>query len=205
MTVIPIPVGEMQTNCYLVYEQPQDAVLIDPGAQAADILQVVRQKGAVIRAVFLTHAHFDHMMAAEEVKKACQAPLLVHGEERQGLEDGMLNLSLPMTGQNYCVKADRFLSDGEVVEAGSLRLRVWHTPGHTRGSCCYELEQARVLFSGDTLFYHSYGRTDFPGGSEEQMQQSVSCLLAIPGDEQVYPGHGPATTLAEERRCNPLR
>lgn len=205
MTVIPIPVGEMQTNCYLVYEQPQDAVLIDPGAQAADILQVVRQKGAVIRAVFLTHAHFDHMMAAEEVKKACQAPLLVHGEERQGLEDGMLNLSLPMTGQNCCVKADRFLSDGEVVEAGSLRLRVWHTPGHTRGSCCYELEQARVLFSGDTLFYHSYGRTDFPGGSEEQMQQSVSRLLAISGDEQVYPGHGPATTLAEERRCNPLR
>lgn len=205
MTVIPIPVGEMQTNCYLVYEQPQDAVLIDPGAQAADILQVVRQKGTVIRAVFLTHAHFDHMMAAEEVKKACQAPLLVHGEERQGLEDGMLNLSLPMTGQNCCVKVDRFLSDSEVVEAGSLRLRVWHTPGHTRGSCCYELEQARMLFSGDTLFYHSYGRTDFPGGSEEQMQQSVSRLLAISGDEQVYPGHGPATTLAEERRCNPLR
>lgn len=204
LTICPIPVGELQTNCYLVYNRPDQAVLIDPGDDAGCILEILRENRAEIRAILLTHAHFDHMMAAEAVKKACNAPLMVYEGEREALTDGMVNLSVPMTGRACRVRAERLLHDGEVVTVGDMTFTVRHTPGHTPGSCCYELRGEDILFSGDTLFLHSYGRTDFPGGSGRDIIASVRGLLALPGDWTVYPGHGPATTLDEERRYNPL-
>lgn len=203
MTILPIPVGELETNCYLVYKQGGDAVLIDPGGEAERIVEAVRQKNATVRAVFLTHAHFDHMMAAEAVAKEYEAPVLVHEAEQEALADGMINLSALMGGRICHVQADRFLRDGEEVTVGEMAFRVLHTPGHTRGSCCYDLPDEGVLFAGDTLFFHSFGRTDFPGGSDCQMRASIQRLLDLEGDRVVYPGHGPATTLAQERLYNP--
>lgn len=204
MTIFPIPVGELQTNCYLVYNRPEQAALIDPGGEAGRILETIRENRAEIRAILLTHAHFDHMMAAEEIKRVFSVPLMVYEEEREALADGMINLSLPMTGRGCRVEAERLLRDGDDVTVGDMTFRVLHTPGHTAGSCCYELCGTDALFTGDTLFWHSYGRTDFPGGSGREMIASVRGLLALPGDLAVYPGHGPSTTLDEERRANPL-
>lgn len=116
----------------------------------------------------------------------------------------MINLSLPMTGRPCRLRADRLLHNGEAVSVGDMTFTVRHTPGHTIGSCCYELRSTNILFSGDTLFWHSYGRTDFPGGSDRDILAAVRGLLALPGGWTVYPGHGPATTLEEERRHNPL-
>lgn len=196
--------GELQTNCYLVYNRPEQAALIDPGGEAGRILEIIRENRAEIRAILLTHAHFDHMMAAEEIKRAFSAPLMVYEEEGEALADGMMNLSLPMTGRSCRIEAERLLRDGDDVVVGDMTFRVLHTPGHTAGSCCYELCGTDALFTGDTLFWHSYGRTDFPGGSGREMIASVRGLLALPGDLAVYPGHGPSTTLDEERRANPL-
>lgn len=203
MTILPIPVGSLETNCYLCYKQPENAVLIDPGDEAERILEAVRQKNATLRAILLTHAHYDHILAAEAVAGACAAPILAPAGEREALEDGMINLSALMGGATCHVKADRFLEDGEEVTVGEMTFRVLHTPGHTRGSSCYDMPGEGVLFAGDTLFFHSYGRTDLPGGSERQMAASLRRLLALEGDRVVYPGHGPATTLAQERLHNP--
>ena len=203
MTVLPIPVGQLQTNCYLVYTPPDQAVLIDPGDEATRILAVVREHGATVRAVLLTHAHFDHMMAAQEVSASLAAPLYAPAGDSEALTDGVRNLSALMGGRTCHVKADHLLSEGDHVAVGDITFQVLHTPGHTPGSVCYDVPEAGVLFSGDTLFYHSYGRTDFPGGSERDMVASLRRLWALPGDRKVYPGHGGPTTLAQERRCNP--
>lgn len=204
MTVLPIPVGELETNCYLIYDRPQEAVIVDPGAEADRILHTIAEHGATVKAILLTHAHFDHILAAEEVAKACAAPLYIHELEKPALTDGMLNLSSLM-GQGTChLQADHFLKDGDEVAVGELVFRVVHTPGHTVGSCCYELVGRNILIAGDTLFRRSYGRTDLPGGNYRQLKESLHRLFQMEGDAVVYPGHGPATTLAEERGQNPI-
>ena len=178
MTVLPIPVGQLQTNCYLVYTQPDQAVLIDPGDEAMRILAVVREHGATVRAILLTHAHFDHMMAAQEVSASLAAPLYAPAGDSEALTDGVRNLSALMGGRTCHVKADHLLSEGDHVAVGDITFQVLHTPGHTPGSVCYDVPEAGVLFSGDTLFYHSYGRTDFPGGSERDMAASLPASAA---------------------------
>lgn len=204
MTVYPIPVGELETNCYLIYDRPQEAVIVDPGAEAATILQTIADHGATVKAVLLTHAHFDHILAAEEVANACAAPIYIHALEQPALTDGMLNLSSLM-GRGTChLRADHFLADGDEVTVGDMTFRVLHTPGHTVGSCCYELRGRNILIAGDTLFRRSYGRTDLPGGSYRQIKESLHRLFQMEGDAVVYPGHGAATTLAEEREQNPI-
>lgn len=202
MKVICLPVGELATNCYLAADENGAAAVIDPGDAAQEILARAAQEKLTIAAVLLTHAHFDHMLAAGEIREATGALLYVYADDQPALTDPVRSLTAFFTpGQDLRLTADRVVREGDVIEAGQLRFSVLHTPGHTPGSCCYLC--GRTLFSGDTLFMGSEGRTDFPGGDPHALAASLRRLAALEGDCAVYPGHGPATTLSRERAENP--
>ena len=202
MQIIRLPVGELQANCYILYDEEKNAVVIDPGAEAEAILAAVSSHGLAVRHILLTHVHFDHVQAAREVAAATGGDILAPEGDWAALSDPQLNLSGLFPGEGpLTLQADGKLREGDVVEAGALRLTVLHTPGHTPGSSCFLCEN--VLFSGDTLFRFSMGRTDFPGGSFQDMKESLDRLAALPGDYTVLPGHDAATTIAEERADNP--
>ena len=202
MQIIRLPVGMLQANCYLVAEAGGDAVVIDPGAEAERIIEAVRSRDLKVKHILLTHVHFDHMQAAADVAAATGADILAPEGDWPALTDPQLSLCHMMPGGgSQTLSAAGKLRDGEVVEAGKLRLTVLHTPGHTPGSCCFLCGD--VLFTGDTLFRGSVGRTDFPGGSYDAFKRSLDRLAALPGDYTLLPGHDDATTLAEERAGNP--
>lgn len=202
MQIIRLPVGMLQANCYLVAEAGGDAVVIDPGAEAERIIEAVRSRDLKVKHILLTHVHFDHMQAAADVAAATGADILAPEGDWPALTDPRLSLCHMMPGGgSQTLSAAGKLRDGEVVEAGKLRLTVLHTPGHTPGSCCFLCGD--VLFTGDTLFRGSVGRTDFPGGSYDALKRSLDRLAALPGDYTLLPGHDDATTLAEERAGNP--
>lgn len=202
MEILTLPVGELMTNCYIVYEPDRQAVIIDPGAQAGRILEAVRKAEVTARHVLLTHVHFDHIEAAKEVLEATGADLLVPAGDAPALTNPVTSLvSLFRPGTRCDLQAARTLRDGDTVTAGALTLKVLHTPGHTPGSSCYLGDG--ILFSGDTLFAGSAGRTDFPGGDGTALLRSLKRLAALPGDYRVYPGHDESTTLEAERRHNP--
>lgn len=202
MEIRTIPVGELETNCYLAWEEDKQAVVIDPGAEAGRILGEAEKAGVQVRQVLLTHVHFDHMLAAREVMEATGAGLSVHEADAAALTNPARSLlALFMPGRRYALSAGRLLTEGDTVEAGQLKLTVLHTPGHTPGSVCFRT--GGVIFSGDTLFMDGEGRTDFPGGDPAAMRASLRRLAELPDDYAVYPGHGPATTLSRERRYNP--
>ena len=202
MQIIRLPVGMLQANCYLVAEAGGDAVVIDPGAEAERIIEAVRSRDLKVKHILLTHVHFDHMQAAADVAAATGADILAPVGDWPARTDPQLSLCHMMPGGgSQTLSAAGKLRDGEVVEAGKLRLTVLHTPGHTPGSCCFLCGD--VLFTGDTLFRGSVGRTDFPGGSYDALKRSLDRLAALPGDYTLLPGHDDATTLAEERAGNP--
>ena len=202
MQIIRLPVGMLQANCYLVAEAGGDAVVIDPGAEAERIIEAVRSRDLKVKHILLTQVHFDHMQAAADVAAATGADILAPEGDWPALTDPQLSLCHMMPGGgSQTLSAAGKLRDGEVVEAGKLRLTVLHTPGHTPGSCCFLCGD--VLFTGDTLFRGSVGRTDFPGGSYDALKRSLDRLAALPGDYTLLPGHDDATTLAEERAGNP--
>ena len=202
MQIIRLPVGMLQANCYLVAEAGGDAVVIDPGAEAERIIEAVRSRDLKVKHILLTHVHFDHMQAAADVAAATGADILAPEGDWPALTDPQLSLCHMMPGGgSQTLSAAGKLRDGEVVEAGKLRLTVLHTPGHTPGSCCFLCGD--VLFTGDTLFRGSVGRTDVPGGSYDALKRSLDRLAALPGDYTLLPGHDDATTLAEERAGNP--
>lgn len=203
MEIRTLPVGELQTNCYIAFEADKQAVVLDPGDEAARILAAARDEGVTVVHILLTHVHFDHMLAVRELQEATGADLLVPAEDEDALTNGARSLlAYFRPGLRYPLKAERLLRDGDEVRAGSLILRTVHTPGHTPGSACYVGEG--VIFSGDTLFAGSYGRTDFPGGDFGALVRSAERLAALPGDYTLYPGHDGSTTLELERRRNPL-
>lgn len=206
MEIKRLIVGMVQTNCYIVMNMDtKEAVVVDPGDSAPAIVRAVKEKGADVKAILLTHGHYDHVLAAEELKKSLNAPIYCHEEEAQILADPNLNLSFKLMGPAVRMKADRLLKDGETFEMAGFNFRVIHTPGHTCGSCCYYVEEKKVLFAGDTLFEGSYGRIDFPTGSGRQMVYSVAkTLFDLPDEVEVFPGHMGFTTIGDEKRYNPL-
>lgn len=191
MKIDTLVLGQLQTNCYLVADEDGAAVVIDPAAAPELILQTAREKGLQIRAVFLTHGHFDHVGGVRDVAEALRCPVWMHENE----------LTLP----EYLTDGKLYYTDGydegDTVTVGKLTFTVLHTPGHTPGSVC--LRCGTALFSGDTLFAGSCGRTDFSGGSGAEMCKSLRRLAEIPDNLAVYPGHGEETTLAREREENP--
>ncbi len=202
MEIVTLPVGPLQANCILLFDEEKNAVVVDPGGDAQRILAEIRSRGLRVQAVLLTHVHFDHMLAAGEVQAAAGAPLWVPEGDEGALADPSRSLLGWMPGQGGLpLKPDRLVKEGDVLSVGALRLTVIATPGHTPGSCCYRCEN--VLLTGDTLFAGGVGRTDFPGGDFAALRQSLRRLNNLEGDYMVLPGHGPSTTLDGERRDNP--
>ena len=203
MIVERIPAGVLGANCYIVADEvSKEAVAIDPGGDADDILTFLRERGLTLVAIINTHGHFDHIGANAELKAATGAPLLIHTDDAELLTDSRLNYSHLTSERRDGPPADRLLRDGDEIAVGGLALKVIHTPGHTRGSIC--LLCGDHLFSGDTLFAGSIGRTDLYGGDQEAIQRSLQeRLLPLPEELRVHPGHGPETTIGREKAGNP--
>lgn len=199
-------VGTVGTNCYIVYrEDLKRAVVVDPGDDGACILERCGELGVEPEAILLTHGHFDHIMAVEEVRRAFPGVVVCAGaKEERLLGDPGINLTGAF-GKGFSMKADRLVKDGEVLELAGIRWKVLETPGHTAGSVCFWIEEEDVLISGDTLFAESLGRTDFPTGNSEEIVRSIKERLFVLADEtMVYPGHGEPTTIGHEKTHNPV-
>ena len=200
MLIKTITVGAYETNCYIVADETtHECVAIDPGADAAAILDYLEETGLRCRFVLLTHGHFDHTGAVADLLAETDALLCMHRADVGVSIGGDYYRFVPPDGTKY-------YAEGDVVSLGALSFTVIETPGHTPGSvtleCAAARETERVLFSGDTLFRDSCGRTDFPGSSTEDMIRSLKRLAELPGDYEVYPGHGFSTTLSRERSVN---
>lgn len=194
MLIKTIPVGQLETNCYVVTnEATLDCAVIDPGDESNVILDYLEDNHLRCRAIFLTHGHYDHVSAAEAVAEETGATVYMHREDdRDVRRDPHFPFHLPEGGEYY--------GDGDSVEIAGLRFEILGTPGHTPGGVTLRCGEA--LFPGDTLFRGSCGRTDLPGGDMDEELRSLKRLCALPGDYEVYPGHMDATSLARERLFN---
>ena len=200
INIIKLSLGAYQTNTYIVHEKnAKSCAVIDPGYQADTILEKVRALGLTVDAVLLTHGHFDHVGAVEEIVAATGCALWMSERDWSQFPNPVTAYFYPIANCDFCEV--NFCEEGEEISAGGLRFRVLDTPGHTHGSVCFRCGNA--LFSGDTLFAGSCGRTDLPGGSGKLLRQSLARLSGLEDDLYVYPGHGESTTLAEEKRYNP--
>lgn len=195
--------GMVETNCYFIYdEDTKEAVVIDPAKDG--LYDKLKANGISVGAILLTHGHFDHIMGCNELKERSGAKLYALAPEEELLGNAYLNASEQIR-RPYTTKPDVLLSDGEEFSAAGIAFKVYATPGHTIGSCCFYIESEKWLFSGDTLFCGSIGRSDLPTGSGEQIMDSVRHIVdTFDTDVKVYPGHGPATTIGEEKENNPF-
>jgi len=204
MLIHSIPVGITQTNCYVVgCEETQEGVVIDPGGHPQRILKAIEESGLTIRYVLNTHCHFDHMGANAEIVAATNAPLALHAAELPLLQarGGAALFGVPV---NESPMPELELEPGQELKVGTLRFQVLHTPGHSPGSLTFYLEEQGVAFDGDVLFAMGIGRTDLPGGSFDTLARSIhKVLFAMPDETAIYPGHGPKTTVGQEKRSNP--
>lgn len=200
-----VVVGMVQTNCYVVAADDSDScVIIDPGAHPGRIANLVGESGRRPSAILLTHGHFDHITAVPELMERYGKDIKIYASavERSLLESVDLNCSA-MVDNPVSVSADIYVNDGDIIEEAGLKFKVIATPGHTIGSVCYYIEDENVLFSGDTLFEMSVGRTDLPTGNGAALSESIiSRLFVLPGEVNVYPGHGAQTDIAFERLNN---
>ncbi len=200
-----IVLGVAQTNCYFLYlEGSRDCIVVDPADQGGNIYKALERNGFQVKAILLTHGHFDHIWGTKELRDLSGAKLYALEEEKELLGDARRNVSA-QTGRPYTVEADEYVKDGEELTLAGLHFRVIATPGHTRGSCCFYFPEAGFLVSGDTLFQESVGRTDLPTGSASMLIRSVrEKLFPLPEETKVYPGHGESTTIGFEKRYNPF-
>jgi hydroxyacylglutathione hydrolase len=204
LIIASLPVGLIQTNCYVVgCEETKEGAVIDPGGHPERILAEVERHGLAIKYVLDTHAHFDHTDANGAIVQATGASLALHPEDRPLLEASG-GAALFGMHADPSPPPDLELRDGDELQVGTLAFKVLHTPGHTPGHVCFYEADEGTLFDGDVLFYRGVGRTDLPGGSWQQLLESIQgVLFALPDNTIVYSGHGPATTIGEEKRLNP--
>ncbi|MCF0145405.1 MAG: MBL fold metallo-hydrolase [Eubacterium sp.] len=197
--------GMVQTNVYLLQNrETKEMIVIDPADAAGRIIRKIDEMEGKPAAILLTHAHFDHIMAAEKIRDTYHIPIYLEESEEEVLEDPNLNLSGSL-GTSVSLKGDILVRDGEELNIAGFAIQVLHTPGHTQGSCCYYFPEQQILFSGDTLFYGSHGRVDFATSSSSDMVKSIHRLLTeLPDDVNVCPGHEMFTSIKVEKRINPL-
>ena len=198
-------VGMVGTNCYVVSnEETSECFLVDPGAYSDKVIAYIREHELKPQAILLTHGHFDHIMGLDGVLREFPIPVYAQEEEEILLKDASYNASVSY-GPAYTFSVASYIKDGQILELAGMTIRAIHTPGHTIGGCCYYIESEHVLFSGDTLFHDSVGRTDFPTGSQSQLVRSIrEKLLGLPEETVVCPGHMSETTIGHEKKYNPF-
>ena len=206
MRITNLPSGALQANTYLaVDEKTNEGFIVDPGGYNKVLTKEVRDNDVKIKYIILTHGHSDHICGVNEHKAEFpDAKIVAYKDEEAMLENPNLNQS-PGFGVPYSTKADILVSDGDELKVGDITLKFIHTPGHTEGGMCIYVEEAKALFSGDTLFRQSIGRTDFPGGSYKEIMDSIrKKLFLLPDDTNVFPGHMGTTSIGFEKENNPF-
>ncbi|UOE54394.1 MBL fold metallo-hydrolase [Cytobacillus oceanisediminis] len=202
-----IPLGPLQTNCYVLSNENKDCLIFDPGEESGKLSGIIEQKGLNPLAVILTHAHFDHIGAVDEIRDAFSIPVYIHEKEAAWLPDPALNGShLFKIGKLIKARvADHIITGEQELSIGEFNLKILETPGHSPGSISLYFKDADLVVAGDALFSGSIGRTDLPGGNHQQLLKSIhNKLLTLPEETEVLPGHGPVTTIGQEMDSNPF-
>lgn len=199
-----LPLGIFQANCYILFdEKTKEAAVIDPSGDFPEIRSYIEANGIKVKYIIITHGHGDHIGALQELKEYTNADVCIHKGDYDMLKSKRKNYSEEMGGPKVEMAADRLLDDGEILRLGDTELNIIHTPGHSKGGICIYCEGS--LFSGDTLFACSIGRTDLEGGSFDEIIASIKeKLLVLPEDTKVYPGHGSSSTILIEKKRNPF-
>ncbi|WP_227938525.1 MBL fold metallo-hydrolase [Alkalihalobacillus deserti] len=202
-----LPLGPLQTNAYVVQNDARDAIVIDPGSEGPALVQWLTEQNLKPTAILLTHAHFDHIGAVDDVRNEFKCPVYIHKNEQDWLSDGEKNGSKRFLNANAITAkpAEHIIENETSLVIGSFQLEVFETPGHSPGSVSFYLKEHSIVFSGDALFAQSIGRTDLPGGNHQQLIESIhQKLLELPEDTIVACGHGSTTTIASEMDSNPF-
>ncbi|WP_409289262.1 MBL fold metallo-hydrolase [Peribacillus sp. SCS-37] len=201
-----LPLGSLQTNCYVLANSKKECLIFDPGGDAGKLIDFISEKGLEPRAVLLTHAHFDHIGALDDIRREYGIQAYIHEKETDWLIDPALNGSkFFMGGAMRMNPAENVVKGDQKLTVKGFDFELIETPGHSPGSVSYYFKEAGAVFSGDALFRRSIGRTDLPGGNHKQLIQSIkNKLLKLPNSTVVLSGHGDATTIREETRENPF-
>ena len=194
-------VGMYETNCYIIYDEKNlEACIIDPGDEAKRLIKFIDSKNLVLNSIVLTHYHYDHIVAVEELKKKYGSQIYCHKKEVEGLKDAHINGSIIGKKKAIEITSDKLLSDGNVISIGQIDLEVIHTPGHTPGGICLKVKDKNIIFTGDTIFSDDLGRTDLIGGSEEVLKKTITNKVSKWQDNIIiYPGHGDICSMKEVR------
>jgi glyoxylase-like metal-dependent hydrolase (beta-lactamase superfamily II) len=204
MNIRALEVGDLMANCFVAWADPPAALVIDPGSEPSRVLDCLRQERLTAAAYLLTHGHADHISALAELQETMPAPAAMHAADLEWAFTDVNQFPPVLPVPSRPPDRWRALQGGEELTDAGLNCRVLHTPGHSPGSVCFHFPDAGALFTGDTLFAGSVGRTDLPGGDSDALMESLARLLCLPATTRVYPGHGPETTLARDRRHNPF-
>jgi glyoxylase-like metal-dependent hydrolase (beta-lactamase superfamily II) len=206
MNIVQLPLGPLETNCYVLANDLKEVLIFDPGEEAFEIFDVIEENQYKPLAILLTHAHFDHIGALDEVRDKYNIPVYLHENEKDFLADSTKNgSSLFLRREVFAREADHLISKEGKMEIGNFTLSVFETPGHSPGSVSYYVKEAKSVFSGDALFCQGIGRTDLPGGDHDTLIKSIkSKLFSLPDNTRVYSGHGPETSIQYEKKHNPF-
>lgn len=205
MEWVQLPLGPLQTNCYILANENGECIIFDPGDDGDKLITYVKDQHLQPLAVLLTHAHFDHIGALSAVKKEWDIPIYQHELEKDWLTNPFLNGSQLFGFHTVAVSADNLIKDEKQLTIGPFSFQLFHTPGHSPGSLSFFIKEEKMVISGDTLFAGSIGRSDLPGGNGNQLLESIQKhLLTLPEETLVLPGHGPVTTIQNEKLTNPF-